>query len=135
MPTEPLFISTTSASTTYQSNFGRRSPEIREMRLVGFSITGVPVSAGVPDHLFYNLQITCGNTNIMSYNRNDGREDIPLPMTGEFTTYNFSEPMLIFNKNMGIHVTFDKLIFKLTDSNGSTPTFTQLCLWFSVDKD
>lgn len=132
MSRESVFITTTSETTTHQFSL-TRNERIVEIKLNGFSISGVPTTSGVPDHLFYNLAIESAKGSITRYSRNDGYSDIPLPIEAGFT-YHFHEPMVLYDTSMPFAGSLDKLSFKLTDSTHSTPTFSRLCLWFTVTK-
>jgi hypothetical protein len=98
-----------------------------QAHLRAVSIKGVPVTGGVPNDLFLNLEIDGFHDNLI---RNDGLSGYPLPLTGNFTFHKYEGcGLLIADANKANYAT---VILRLTDSLGQPAIFTQIALWIDL---
>lgn len=128
---EPNFIiiqsndSTNPVAITLDKNL-----EFRKMKLIEYTIDGVPVTAGKPDELYYNLTLDDTSLNYHEWHRNDNLRGIPLPLTGQFTHETISP-----GKVVTLHPTknFARLHVHLTNaSDGRDAIFSRFIFLFEI---
>lgn len=104
--------------------------DVNNLRLQAYSITGVPVTAGVPDNLYYNLLFQgVSSLNGNDWIRSDGLTGKPLALSGSFTHEDLNEPLIITDQP----VKLQDFEVKLTDTSGNNATFTSFALWLEYN--
>ena len=97
--------------------------------LTEFTFSGVPVTSGVPDEMFYNLHLdNIPNCSTSEWIRNDNNAGIPLGLSGEFT-HERPQDMEILRFSSTKPVSSFRIRFT-NGSDGSTLSqFSKCCLW------
>ena len=121
----------------------KKSLKINGLKLVRYTINGVPVTNGIPNYLFYLLNFN-DNSLFLNCNSNISFSGFPLPITGQFTSNEL--PILIpLREKMNLisppnlpythstdHIEIQQLNLQLLDSNGNPATFTNACFCFQT---
>ena len=71
----------------------QRNDMHQKIFLVGYSITGAPVTGNVPNNSYYNIIFENVPVKNTVWSRNDGLLGILLPITGTFTYNQFNPPL------------------------------------------
>jgi hypothetical protein len=124
-----LFIYASSSTNPVQVELSQKATgSFKQIYLKQYSITGVPVTAGVPDNLFYTIDFDNTASPNQHILRTDHKRGFPLRLTGLFTTEVFDTPVLIadFGNNQ-VNQTFKLNISTPTGNNDAT--YTSLALW------
>jgi hypothetical protein len=103
--------------------------KMKELYLREFSIKGVPTTAGVPDDLFFDMEIEHQSANNQFMNRNDNRRGYPLKLTGAFTTDKYDTPVKVVD--FGNTTRVNDFNIKLSTPTGTNnATYTSIAFWF-----
>jgi len=88
------------------------------------SLSGVPVTAGVPNSLYYNLDIE--GLDPSHWIKGDTSVGVPVRLTGSFTTQQEVNPVHLGSvKGNGLN----NFRWKLTDPTGADAIYTEADLW------
>src|SRR5487761_1022112 len=110
-------------STPFRYKFKALIGAIKKVSLLAYSIKGAPTTLGTPDNLFLNVEFT----NLpMKAERSDQLSSIPLPIEGPFTSHTLTQPTIV---SEGLIKGMQELDVTLTNPDGSTGSFTEVCLW------
>jgi hypothetical protein len=120
---KPVYFVVTSPSQWIQLTEGG----IRSMCITDYSITGVPVTAGVPNSLSYNVLL---EERYLPMVRNDSAAGYPLRLTGSFTTEHLDHPIQLIAEKM----LSNRFKIVITDGTGEA-TFTQAAFWGYCEVD
>ncbi len=127
---DDIFIQS-NASTNPVAITLNRTTKFSKLILVEYSIDGIPVTAGVPNSLLYNLDIENIGVNINFVTRNENIKGHPLRLTGVFTTESYaSNPKVIATFPTPIH--FNNFHIRIKDHTGADATFTKFALWLKA---
>jgi len=126
-----LFITVTQPDTNIQ--FTSETKGVFGLHITEISINGVPTTNGVPNYLFYNLQILGPNDDI-KWIRSDQGSGIAIALTNNFTHQQYNTPLEIFGHVLPpkLHKPIDYLRIYLTDPNGRPAIFSQMCIWLVI---
>jgi hypothetical protein len=97
--------------------------------LIGYSVSGAPSTAGVPDNLYYSINFPDMPHVINSHVRSDSMQGIPVAISGPFTEKTLTPPLRLLT---GIKATLAKFRIELRDENGNLATFLKCVLWLKL---
>jgi len=121
-----LFLTSQAITNPVRIRFAQ-STEVPNLRLLGYSFSGVPVTSSVPNSLYYNLTFDGLSTlQDTQWIRNDNNPGIALALEGEFTHHDLNQPFIISKEPIRLQDFF----IKLTDSDGAVATFSKCVFWF-----
>jgi hypothetical protein len=129
MPDKKLFlVYNNTTSNTIQVDL-TQDLNLTKLTLIQYQIDGVPVTGGVPDNLFYNLNFT--NTSCAMNNpiRNDSVTGFPLTLTGTFTEKSLETGWEVIN-----HPTkLGKFVVEVTKPDKSAAVLSRFSFLFVAD--
>ncbi len=102
--------------------------KLNGLKLVRYSINGVPTTNGIPNNLFLLLNFQ-DIPYQLDLNSNVNIGGIPLPLTGTFTSVELNH---IIHLNPGNYQTIQQFSLTLKDSLGNYATFSNACFWFDI---
>lgn len=100
---------------------------VKHMQIYAYSIKGAPVTLGVPDNLFMNIDFP----NLpVKWERSDNKAMAALAIEGAFTHHDMTEPVVIVN---GDYRGMQQIDINLTNPDGSAASFTEVALWIDLE--
>jgi hypothetical protein len=123
-----LFLTGTSSSSTLHLS---TSIQTGQVFLKRFTIRGIPVTASVPDHDYYELSVEASGVTAAIPISNNGINSIPLPLTGSFTTEEFEGRGVLILQNVTREL--GQLRVSICNPNSHDPaTLTSFALWLEI---
>jgi hypothetical protein len=107
------------------------SVKIEKIKIREYSIRGIPVTAGIPDDLHFNLIIEHQSVYQNFLNRNDYKKGYPLRLTGTFTSESYDTPVLI--ADFGSPIRMNSFSIRLLTPSDASATFDNICLWLEYE--
>ena len=102
---------------------------VNSLTLINYAVDGVPVSSGIPDYLFYNLNFI--NTSCVMNNpiRNDNVVGFPLMLDATFTTKTLETGWKVIDHPARL----SKFTVQLTKPDKSAAVLSRFVLLFMAD--
>ena len=104
--------------------------DLRTLTLIQYSFDGIPVSSGIPDYLFYNLNFINSPYLVMNNPiRNDNVTGFPLALTGTFTEKTLATGWKVIDHDTKL----GKFTIQITKPDKSDAVLTRFMLVFEAE--
>lgn len=109
-------------------------PQFHKISLLEYSIKGAPVTASVPDELYYSLFSNPDlglDSNLWIRNDNHSRAAVSLPLSGSFTHQQLQVPVVVWERGQKFN-RVSRFSMELRTPNGELAVFDECVLKFLI---